>query len=132
MLRDALGLNAETRAQQRAYAETAVHAFAARQSPAFNNILIAEAGTGLGKTIGYLAPAWAWSRKNAAPVWLSTYTKNLQRQLDQETARLLRIRRSGARRLSSGRAATISACSTCRSPSGACRRVARVAPCSRP
>ena len=89
VLRDALGLDAETRAQQRAYAETAVHAFAARQSPAFNNILIAEAGTGLGKTIGYLAPAWAWSRKNAAPVWLSTYTKNLQRQLDQETARLL-------------------------------------------
>jgi ATP-dependent DNA helicase DinG len=89
VLRDALGLDAETREQQRAYAETALHAFAARQSPAFNAILLAEAGTGLGKTLGYLAPAWAWARKNNAPVWLSTYTKNLQRQLDQETARLI-------------------------------------------
>ncbi|MFO1034018.1 MAG: ATP-dependent DNA helicase [Hyphomicrobiales bacterium] len=89
VLRDALGLDAETRQQQRDYAETALHAFAARQSPAFNNILLAEAGTGLGKTLGYLAPAWTWARKNSSPVWLSTYTKNLQRQLDQETARLL-------------------------------------------
>jgi ATP-dependent DNA helicase DinG len=89
VLRDALGLDAENRAQQRAYAQSALHAFAARQSPHFNNILLAEAGTGLGKTLGYLAPAWAWARKNNAPVWLSTYTKNLQRQLDQETARLL-------------------------------------------
>jgi len=88
VLRDALGSFAEAREQQRAYAETSLHAFAARQSAAFNNILISEAGTGLGKTLGYLAPAWAWSKKNASPVWLSTYTKNLQRQLDQESARL--------------------------------------------
>jgi ATP-dependent DNA helicase DinG len=51
--------------------------------------LLAEAGTGLGKTLGYLAPAWLWARKNNAPVWISTYTKNLQRQLDQETVRLV-------------------------------------------
>ncbi len=89
VLRDALGLDAEARPAQRAYAETVLHAFAARQSPTYNNVLLAEAGTGLGKTLGYLAPAWAWARKNNAPVWLSTYTKNLQRQLDQETARLL-------------------------------------------
>ncbi len=88
VLRDALGHFAEPREQQRSYASTSLHAFAARQSPAFNNILIAEAGTGLGKTLGYLAPAWAWAKKNASPVWLSTYTKNLQRQLDQESARL--------------------------------------------
>jgi ATP-dependent DNA helicase DinG len=68
---------------------TALHGFAARQSPAFNNILLAEAGTGLGKTLGYLSPAWVWAEKNKRPVWLSTYTKNLQRQLDQETARIL-------------------------------------------
>ena len=89
VLREALGPDAERREQQRAYAEVALHAFAPRQSPAFNNILVAEAGTGLGKTLGYLAPAWAWSRKNAAATWISTYTKILQRQLDQETARLL-------------------------------------------
>ncbi len=89
VLRDALGVDSEARPSQRAYAETAAHAFAARQSPAFNNILLAEAGTGLGKTLGYLAPAWAWARKNNAPVWISTYTKNLQRQLEQETTRLI-------------------------------------------
>ena len=60
-------------------------AFAPRDSRAENHIVLAEAGTGLGKTLGYLAPAWLWARRNAAPVWISTYTKNLQRQLDQES-----------------------------------------------
>jgi ATP-dependent DNA helicase DinG len=89
VLRDALGPDSEARPQQRDYVTAAIHGFAARQSPAFNNILLAEAGTGLGKTLGYLSPAWVWSQKNKRPVWLSTYTKNLQRQLDQETMRLL-------------------------------------------
>ena len=89
VLRDALGADSEARPQQRDYVTTAIHGFAARQSPAYNNILLAEAGTGLGKTLGYLSPAWVWAQKNKRPVWLSTYTKNLQRQLDQETIRLL-------------------------------------------
>ncbi len=89
VLRDALGADSEARPQQRDYVQAALHGFAARQSPAYNNILLAEAGTGLGKTLGYLSPAWVWSQKNKKPVWLSTYTKNLQRQLDQETVRLL-------------------------------------------
>jgi ATP-dependent DNA helicase DinG len=89
VLRDALGSASEARPQQRDYVKAALHGFAARQSPAFNNILLAEAGTGLGKTLGYLSPAWVWAQKNKRPVWLSTYTKNLQRQLDQETARLI-------------------------------------------
>ena len=88
-LRDALGHGAEARPQQRDYTVAALHGFAPRQSPAFNNIVLAEAGTGLGKTLGYLSPAWVWARKNGGPVWLSTYTKNLQRQLEQESARLL-------------------------------------------
>ncbi len=89
VLRDALGSESEARPQQRDYVTSALHGFAARQSPAFNNILLAEAGTGLGKTLGYLSPAWVWATKNKRPVWLSTYTKNLQRQLDQESARLV-------------------------------------------
>jgi ATP-dependent DNA helicase DinG len=89
MLRKALGSDAEARPQQRDYAAAAIHGFTPRQSPAFNNILLAEAGTGLGKTLGYLSPAWVWAQKNKRPVWLSTYTKNLQRQLDQETTRLV-------------------------------------------
>ena len=68
---------------------TATHAFGPRERKEENLILLAEAGTGLGKTLGYLAPAYLWARRNNAPVWVSTYTKNLQRQLDQETMRLL-------------------------------------------
>ncbi len=83
-----LGDDAEDRPGQRAYCAAAVHAFAPRQKPHENNILLAEAGTGLGKTLAYLAPAQVWSKRNGTPVWLSTYTKNLQRQLEQETARM--------------------------------------------
>ncbi len=89
ILREALGLESEARPSQRAYASAATFAFAPREAPTFNNILLAEAGTGLGKTLGYLSPAWGWSKKNARPVWISTYTKNLQRQLDQETSRII-------------------------------------------
>ncbi len=88
-LEEILGKYSEHRPQQKSYAATATYAFEPRQRKGENNVLLAEAGTGLGKTLGYLAPAWLWARKNNAPVWISTYTKNLQRQLDQETARLV-------------------------------------------
>ena len=52
------------------------------------HIVLAEAGTGVGKTLGYLAPASVWAEKNKGAVWVSTYTKNLQRQIDQELDRL--------------------------------------------
>lgn len=87
-LTEALGADAEPRPAQKDYAAAAVFAFGPRQSRHINNILLAEAGTGLGKTLGYLVPAWLWARRNNAPVWISTYTKNLQRQLDHETVRL--------------------------------------------
>jgi hypothetical protein len=51
-------------------------------------LVLAEAGTGTGKTLGYVAPASLWAERNGAPVWISTFTRNLQRQIDQETARL--------------------------------------------
>ena len=88
-LDEALGMDAETRLAQRDYAGAAAHAFQPRERKEENLILLAEAGTGLGKTLGYLAPAAVWARRNNAPVWVSTYTKNLQRQLDQETSRLI-------------------------------------------
>ena len=88
-LREILGDSAEHRAAQSAYAGAATFAFQPRQRKEINNILLAEAGTGLGKTLGYLSPAYLWAKKNNAPVWISTYTKNLQRQLDQESARLI-------------------------------------------
>ncbi|MBO0749342.1 MAG: ATP-dependent DNA helicase, partial [Porphyrobacter sp.] len=44
-------------------------------------------GTGIGKTLGYLAPASLWAEKSHGTVWVSTFTKNLQRQLRRESAR---------------------------------------------
>ena len=82
------------------------------------------------------ARRWAISRppisgrgRNNAPVWVSTYTKNLQRQLDQETARLIAEPGRAARTASSSaRAArTMSACSTCRRSSAASPRPIRAA-----
>jgi ATP-dependent DNA helicase DinG len=84
-----LSAGSEPRPQQRDYAADATYAFAPRETREQNNILLAEAGTGLGKTLGYLSPSWLWATRNNAPVWISTYTKNLQRQLDGESARLV-------------------------------------------
>jgi predicted DnaQ family exonuclease/DinG family helicase len=43
--------------------------------------LLVEAGTGVGKSFGYLLPALRWSLTNDVPVVVSTNTKNLQAQL---------------------------------------------------
>lgn len=88
-LAQVLGSDAEMRTEQKDYTATTTHAFQPRDEETSNNILLAEAGTGLGKTLGYLSPSWLWARKNNAPVWVSTYTKNLQRQIDQETQRIV-------------------------------------------
>ncbi|MFW6077786.1 MAG: hypothetical protein ACOC71_08525, partial [Hyphomicrobiales bacterium] len=84
-----LGPDAEQRAQQMDYSAATTSAFRPRNSRHENHIVLAEAGTGLGKTLGYLAPAWLWARRNDSPVWVSTFTKNLQRQLEQEARRLV-------------------------------------------
>ncbi|WP_137388374.1 ATP-dependent DNA helicase [Rhodoligotrophos defluvii] len=83
-----LGNGSETRTAQRDYSVKVSQAFAPRTSRHENHILLAEAGTGLGKTLGYLAPAALWARRNSGTVWISTYTKNLQRQLEQETQKV--------------------------------------------
>ncbi len=82
------GQGAEERPGQRAYAEAATAAFAPRQAKDQPNLLLAEAGTGIGKTLAYLAPASLWAAEAGGPVWISTYTKALQRQLDTESARI--------------------------------------------
>ncbi len=79
-----LGAGAEKRPEQSDYAAAAAGAFAPRGAEGEPNVVIAEAGTGVGKTLGYLAPASLWSEKNHGPVWISTFTRNLQRQLDAE------------------------------------------------
>lgn len=83
-----IGADAERRESQKAFAGVLTHAFKAKPAPEEPNIVLAEAGTGVGKTLGYLAPASVWAEKNDGPVWVSTFTRNLQRQLDQELDRV--------------------------------------------
>ena len=82
------GSAAEQRPGQRAFAQAAMDAFAPRMVRDAPNMVLAEAGTGIGKTLGYLAPASLWAEKAGGAVWVSTFTKALQRQLDHESARL--------------------------------------------
>ena len=83
-----LGSEAEDRPEQATYATDAGLAFLPKEHPERPQAIIAEAGTGVGKTLGYIAPASVWAEKNEAPVWISTFTRNLQRQLDGELNKL--------------------------------------------
>ena len=83
-----LGDRSEDRPQQVEYASAVASAFRPRDRAGEPHFVLAEAGTGVGKTLGYLAPASVWAEKNGAGVWISTYTRNLQRQLDGELDRV--------------------------------------------
>jgi len=83
-----VGSAGEARPEQRAYADAASYAFEPRERAGAPKIALVEAGTGIGKTLGYLAPASLWAEKNGPGLWISTYTRNLQRQIVQEIARL--------------------------------------------
>ncbi|HEX3665397.1 MAG TPA: ATP-dependent DNA helicase [Rhizomicrobium sp.] len=78
----------EIRREQQAFTEEATHAFGVRERAGAPRVVLLEAGTGVGKTLGYLAPASLWAEKNGPGLWLSTYTRNLQRQIVQEISRL--------------------------------------------
>ncbi|MEQ8505813.1 MAG: ATP-dependent DNA helicase [Rhodospirillales bacterium] len=83
-----LGRKSEQRPQQADYAAGAAAAFLPRDRAGEPRFVLAEAGTGVGKTLGYIAPASLWAQKNQGTVWISTFTRNLQRQLDGELDRL--------------------------------------------
>jgi ATP-dependent DNA helicase DinG len=87
-LAELLGAAAEPRPQQADYAAAVTAAFAARDQPDQPHAVLAEAGTGVGKTLGYIAPASLWAEKNRGSVWISTYTRNLQTQIAAELDRL--------------------------------------------
>ena len=78
----------EMRPEQAAYSAAATFAFSPREVAGAPRVALIEAGTGTGKTLGYLAPASVWAEKNGPGLWISTYTRNLQRQIVQEIARL--------------------------------------------
>ncbi len=83
-----LGRDAEQRVGQADYADAAAAAFAPRLVRGDPQVVLAEAGTGTGKTLGYVAPASLWAERNGGTVWISTYTRHLQRQIESELARL--------------------------------------------
>ena len=86
-LLQASGLD-ETRPTQSDYAAEAAFAFSPRNEEGRPRVLLAEAGTGTGKTLGYLAAASVWAERNQGAAWVSTYTRALQRQIDRESAAL--------------------------------------------
>ncbi len=83
-----LGPEAEERPGQADYAAAASAAFAARERRGDPNVVLAEAGTGIGKTLGYIAPASLWAERNGGAAWISTFTRHLQRQVESELSRL--------------------------------------------
>jgi ATP-dependent DNA helicase DinG len=87
-LADMLGNTAETRAPQADYAAAVAASFDRPDAGPSPAMLLAEAGTGTGKTLGYLAPATLWAELNGGTVWVSTYTRTLQHQIADELSRL--------------------------------------------
>jgi len=87
-LRLLLGNDSEDRPTQADYSSALVPAFGPRENESEPNVVLAEAGTGVGKTLGYIAPAGLWAEKNKGPVWISTFTRHLQHQIDGELDRL--------------------------------------------
>ncbi len=83
-----LGGGAEQRPGQSDYAAAAAAAFAPREQRGDPHLVLAEAGTGTGKTLGYIAPASLWAERNKGSVWISTFTRHLQRQVESEIGHL--------------------------------------------
>lgn len=75
----------EARPAQADYAAEAAFAFQPREREGEPRLMLAEAGTGVGKTLGYLAPASLWAEANGPAVWISTYTRALQRQIERQS-----------------------------------------------
>jgi len=96
---DALTGQAEAREGQRAMAQSVANVFAPKRLKDAPNLLLAEAGTGIGKTLAYLAPAALWADQSGGTVWVSTFTKALQRQLDAEGPKLFADPEERARRI---------------------------------
>ncbi|MBF0477996.1 MAG: DEAD/DEAH box helicase [Candidatus Omnitrophica bacterium] len=65
----------EYRPQQIAFTKAVMDSFANKTH------LLAEAGTGVGKSLAYLAPAVKWAKDKKTKVLITTHTKTLQEQL---------------------------------------------------
>ena len=87
-LHDMLGGASEMRQSQSDYAAAVAMSFDRPDAGPTPALVLAEAGTGTGKTLGYLSPATLWAEKNGGAVWISTYTRTLQHQIAAELTRL--------------------------------------------
>ena len=87
-LAEILGPTAEVRDSQSDYAAALSAVFATPDDETSPTIVLAEAGTGTGKTLGYLAPASLWAHQNKGAVWVSTFTRSLQHQIADELTRI--------------------------------------------
>jgi ATP-dependent DNA helicase DinG len=68
----------EFRSQQISMLQATAEAFSS------SNHLLVEAGTGIGKSLAYLVPAFEWAERNGERVVVSTNTINLQDQLSHQ------------------------------------------------
>ena len=126
------GEGAERREGQRRYAREAGRVFAPRDRAQAPHMLLAQAGTGIGKTLGYLAPASLWAEKSQGTVWVSTlHQEPAAPAAPRKRPRLAaRARPTAASRWWCARGArTTCACSTsrtrCKAASAAARRCSR-------
>ncbi|KAF0126211.1 MAG: ATP-dependent DNA helicase DinG [Elusimicrobia bacterium] len=74
----------EPRGEQACLAAAVAHAIAGRRH------LMAEAGTGVGKSLGYLVPAALWAARNGKKIVVATHTKALQSQLVKKDLPMVR------------------------------------------
>src|SRR5579871_3463614 len=91
-----LGSGAEPRPQQFDYAAAITPAFAPRDAPDCPKAVLAEAGTGVGKTLGYIAAASLWAEKNRGSVWISTFTEIYRPRFSPSLTASIPTRRTSA------------------------------------
>ncbi|WP_309091978.1 ATP-dependent DNA helicase [Phenylobacterium sp.] len=88
----------EARPAQAELATEASYVFQPREREGEPRMMLAEAGTGIGKTLAYLAPASLWAEANGPAVWVSTYTRALQRQIERESRSIFEDEKTRARK----------------------------------
>lgn len=98
-LKELLGNQAEARQSQSDYAAATADIFDRPSNATMPRLLLSEAGTGTGKTLGYLAPATLWAEQNKGAVWISTYTRALQNQIAEELSRIYLDRKEAEKKI---------------------------------
>ena len=89
----------EARPAQAELAAEAAFVFQPREREGEPRMMLAEAGTGVGKTLAYLAPASLWAEANGPAVWVSTYTRALQRQIERESRSIFEEEKARAKKV---------------------------------